>query len=311
MSDSLVVVAHRRGQLHRANLEALTAATELTAAGIAVAVIGDGDNDVTSQLTRDPVDRILELTGTGLHTGYRTLRGLVKITQAVDPAHIVFPHTSVGLEYAPALATRLDRPLLTDITGISDQTTVHREHHDGTEEATLTAPEESVLTVRPGRWGRATGHSDPPVETVTVSAGDDPTPRRLGIQRVTPTPDVLDTSVVVGIGRGVLVSETVSEAMAVADALDAAVGGTRPAVAAGAVDMTAPIGSYGVTPAADVYIALGISGSPRHVAGLSRVETIVAVADDPAVPMLRIADHGIVGDLGTLLPALAAQFGAD
>ena len=45
-----------------------------------------------------------------------------------------------------------------------------------------------------------------------------------------------------------------------------------------------------------VYVALGISGSIQHKAGMSESECIIAVNKNDTAPIFEIADYGICGD---------------
>ncbi|MGC8678879.1 MAG: electron transfer flavoprotein subunit alpha, partial [Fervidicoccaceae archaeon] len=53
-----------------------------------------------------------------------------------------------------------------------------------------------------------------------------------------------------------------------------------------------------------IYIALGISGSAYHVAGVSSSDTIISVNLDRGCPMNRLSDYYYVGDLKEVLPRL-------
>ena len=53
-----------------------------------------------------------------------------------------------------------------------------------------------------------------------------------------------------------------------------------------------------------VYLALGISGAPEHVEGMSDSNVIIAVNTDPNAPIFQIAHYKIVGDVAEVLPLL-------
>lgn len=56
------------------------------------------------------------------------------------------------------------------------------------------------------------------------------------------------------------------------------------------------------------YLALGVSGSPYHMAGVARAGTLIAVNRDPSAPIFAQADLGIVADWRHLVPLLALEF---
>ena len=67
------------------------------------------------------------------------------------------------------------------------------------------------------------------------------------------------------------------------------------------------IGQTGRTVAPELYLALGISGSPHHVAGVQGAEHIVAVNQDEHAPIVSFSDASFVGRLEDVLPALVRQ----
>jgi electron transfer flavoprotein alpha subunit len=70
------------------------------------------------------------------------------------------------------------------------------------------------------------------------------------------------------------------------------------------------IGQTGRTVAPELYLALGISGSPHHVAGVQGAEHIVAVNSDEYAPIVSFSDTSFVGRLEDVLPALVRQLKA-
>ena len=108
-------------------------------------------------------------------------------------------------------------------------------------------------------------------------------------------------------GRGMGGSEGFVQLQALADELGAALGGSLPAVDAGWVPVSHQIGQSGkyVTPA--TYVAVGLSGTPQHMAGVSPQTRIVAINNDEAADIFRVAMAGAVADWKELLPVLIGK----
>jgi electron transfer flavoprotein alpha subunit len=94
---------------------------------------------------------------------------------------------------------------------------------------------------------------------------------------------------------------------ALAGELNAAVGCTKPVVEQGWRDAGDCIGQDGVSVAPNLYIAVGISGAPHHIAGMKYSKKILAINTDENAPIFKIADFGIVGDVRIVLPRLISQ----
>ncbi len=86
--------------------------------------------------------------------------------------------------------------------------------------------------------------------------------------------------------------------------LEASIGATRPVVDNGSIPKARMIGETGETVAPELTLALGVSGSPHHMAGIQRSGKILAVNCDPSAPIFGACDHGFVADLRELLPKL-------
>jgi len=89
-----------------------------------------------------------------------------------------------------------------------------------------------------------------------------------------------------------------------ASVLGAAVGRTRVPSDENWMPKSLEIGQTGHMVSPGLYIAVGISGAPQHLAGCSSSKIIVALNKDPEAPIFREADFGIVGDFRKVLPSL-------
>ncbi len=135
--------------------------------------------------------------------------------------------------------------------------------------------------------------------------------RRLDLEPPDPkTVDLAHARRIVGVGVGGASAELLDAVADLAELLEGSVGATRPVVDDGHLPKERLIGQTGRTVAPELYLALGISGSPHHVAGVQGAEHIVAVNRDEHAPIVSFSDASFVGRLEDVLPALVRQLRA-
>ena len=111
---------------------------------------------------------------------------------------------------------------------------------------------------------------------------------------------------VVSVGRGVEKQEDLQIIEALAQAIGAEMGCTRPiAEGVGWMSRERYIGVSGAMLKPDLFLAIGVSGQIQHMVGGNGAKTVIAINKDKNAPVFKQADYGIVGDLYEVVPQLA------
>ncbi|QSG10931.1 Electron transfer flavoprotein, alpha subunit [Halapricum desulfuricans] len=309
----LVVAEHRRGELRDPSFEALTAGRELadaTDGELHVGVVGGDVERYAERLNREGVDAVHTVARGEEFNHDVTTQAITQLVEAVEPTVLLAPDTVNGLDFLPAVAERLDLPLVTDVIDIEydEGLTVTRELYEGKVETTLSidAPR-AAITVRPGSWPQAAGTGDAEVKAFDATVDESAVRSTVtGFQEIGGEVDVAEADVLVAVGRGIESEENLDIVRELADVLGATLAASRPVIDNGWLPADRQVGQSGKTVSPELYIAVGISGTAQHVSGV-RAETFVAINDDPNAPIFDVADYGVVDDLFEVVPALTER----
>ena len=116
--------------------------------------------------------------------------------------------------------------------------------------------------------------------------------------------DITQADILVSIGRGIKSAENIPMIKEFADAIGGTLSCSRPVVDKRWLPKDRQVGTSGKTVKPKVYIAIGISGTFQHVAGIKSAGTVIAINKDPKAPIFNVANYGIVTDLFKIVPVL-------
>jgi electron transfer flavoprotein alpha subunit len=317
---NLVIVEQRDTVLNPVSWEVIAAAQQI-GDPIIVAVAGHDIQGVAAELASADVTEVLALDDPSLaaYTADAFVHAWAQVIETESPSLVLLPHTYQTRDFAPTLAARLSRTLVTDCIGSKQR--------DG-----------KLAFVRPMFQGKFVADivledSGPHFASFQIGAyradaairGDAPAPTRASALTIDETVirqrpdapfkeakqavDLGQADRIVAVGRGIKGEEHLALAQELARALDAELAASRPICDAGWLPMDRQVGSSGQTVAPKMYLALGISGAIQHLVGMKGAHTIVAINKDADAPIFEVADYGIVGDLFEVVPALIAALG--
>jgi len=260
---------------------------------------------------------VVEAPAVAEYTADGYVLALAALTAQEQPALVFLAHTYQTRDFAPALAARLGRALVTDVTAVrksGDHLVYVRPVFQGKLNADVeaTGPAPHLVTFQIGAFradAAARGSSSAPSRTVAVAvdAGAIRQKAEAPFQEARQAVDLSQAERIVSVGRGIKAQEHLKIAEELAKMLGAEIAASRPICDAGWLPMDRQIGSSGQTVAPKLYVALGISGAIQHLVGMKGSRTIVAINKDPEAPIFELADFGIVGDLFEIVPAMIAE----
>jgi electron transfer flavoprotein alpha subunit len=315
MSGVLVVMEQRGGVLNRMSLEAV-AAGQLLAAKLGLtcsaAVLGEGAGSLGAKAGGKvySVDHALLKDYTA--DGY--VAALEQLVKKLEPKYVLFPHTYQVRDFAPKLATRFQRVLISDVVAIHDgagpvfvRQLLQGKLNADYRQTDSTSAGPCFVSVQAGSFrADAEAAAEVAVEVfvpeltasqIRSKAGE---PFRESAQTV----DLSAAPVIVSVGRGIGEEANIAMVQELASALGAELAASRPICDNGWLPMERQVGSSGQTVAPKLYLAVGISGAIQHLVGMKGSKAVIAINKDENAPIFEVADFGVVGDLFEIVPAL-------
>ncbi len=316
----LVVLEQSGGKWNRMSWETLVAGQQL-AAGMATelyaAIPGSGIAALAAEAATKKCAKVYAVEHDLLkdYTADAYTAAVEGLIRAVNPALVLFPHTYQVRDFAPKLATRFSRVLISDVIAVRVEAgspvfvrLLFQGKLNGDVRVSGGGPYFASLQAGSFRAegleaGSAPVENFAPVLDAAAIRQKPEAPFRESARAV----DLTTAEIIVSVGRGIKEKENIPVVEELAKALGAELAASRPICDAGWLPMERQVGSSGQTVAPKVYMAIGISGAIQHLVGMKGAKTIVAINKDANAPIFEVADYGIVGDLFEVVPALVEE----
>ena len=304
----LVLLDHEAGVSKQPSRSAVAAASKL--GEVHVLVAGQGVQAAAAAAGKLPgVAKVLLADDAAYANALAEPMSALLVSLASGYSHLLAATTAVGKNIMPRVAALLDSQPISDISGVVDADTFVRPIYAGNAMATVKSSDaKKVITVRAASFDPVAAEGgSAAVEAVAAVAS--PAVSRFVSAELSKSerPELTAARVVVSGGRGMQNGDNFALLDPIADALGAAVGASRAAVDAGFVPNDYQVGQTGKIVAPELYIAVGISGAIQHLAGMKDSKVIEAINKDEEAPIFSVADYGLVADLFSALPELAAE----
>lgn len=234
---------------------------------------------------------------------------VVKLAKERQPEIILIGSTSVGRELAPLVAARLETGLTAhSIDLLLDENKILEQRvpaYGGLLSIICPKRRPQMATIARGVFPMPELVEDRTGEIVPLDVPDEIPCRiqTLEIIREEREGVPLESAPIVvagGAGAGDLAGWRIIAALA--EALNAALGSTRPAVDEGWAGLETMIGQSGKMVSPELYIGVGLSGELQHMVGIVGAQVMVAINNDPKSPVFEQVDYGIVDDCREFIP---------
>ena len=319
MAGKIVVLGeHRDGRLKKISWEATglgrKLATEL-GKDLCLALVGSEIEDLAREVSaRSGLEVVVLANDRCRHyTPEAYCEVLAAYARTDDPYLLLLGHSYQTMDFAPKLATMLDRGLIpncVDYRCNDGQLLWVRQVFNGklNLEVSPKGDPPYLVSLQQGAFPASEEdlNASPQVEHRQSVVADDVLRRKLleVMEAVQTRVDLSQAEIIVAGGRGLGSKEKFQLILELASALGAGVGASRPVTDGGWLPKEHQIGSSGQTVTPRLYIACGISGAIQHLVGMSNAGCIVAINKDPYAPIFQVADYGIVGDVFQVVPKL-------
>jgi electron transfer flavoprotein alpha subunit len=227
-----------------------------------------------------------------------------------EGAQIVLVSSSTDSLYvAPLVAVALEAGYASNVVALPESTSPFQVKRTAFSNKAFNLTEINtpvkVLGIAKNSFGLIENPSSLTEESFTPSLNDaDFGIKVQSVEKVSGKVTIADAEIVVSAGRGMKGPENWGMIEELASVLGAATACSKPVSDIGWRPHSEHVGQTGKPVAANLYIAVGISGAIQHIAGINSSKVKVVINTDPEAPFFKVADYGVVGDAFAVVPQL-------
>jgi electron transfer flavoprotein alpha subunit len=316
-NDILVITEHLNGKMADISYEMVGKAKSLASAlgGSAIAVVlGSGAVSLAEGFASDST-LYVDDAALAQYNPEAVGRVVAALVAERSPRLLMFGYTSMGMDVASWLSVKAGIPHVAYVKNLSvdgGNVTVTSQLYNGKAMAeSVPEGDSAIVSILAGNSPADNGKGSVAVEQI-ASPADLSGLKVKFVRLIEPAAGDVDITAqdkLVAIGRGIGSKDDIAVAEELAEALGATLAASRPLIDAGWLAKTRQVGKSGLSVKPKLYLALGISGAPEHVEGMSGAELIIAVNTDPNAPIFDVAHYGATCDLFDVVEGLLEKLG--
>jgi len=278
--------------------------------GTTVTAVAINPGDI-SELSKYGVDKVLKVTNDKL-SGFSAKAYADVIKQAAQKEGaklIVMSSTTDSIYLAPFVAVSLEAGFASNVVGLPVSTSPFQVRRSAFSNKAFNITEISsdvkLIGLAKNSYGIFESASNLSEEDFNPTIGDNDFGIKVeSVEKGSGKVSIADADVVVSGGRGLKGPENWGMIEELAEVLGAATACSKPVSDLDWRPHSEHVGQTGKPVAANLYIAVGISGAIQHIAGINSSKVKVVINTDPEAPFFKVADYGIVGDAFDVVPKL-------